>query len=113
MATLDMNPYTHRRKIHPKESKEDLGDNWSVFYHKFKIMAMSLVFCVSDSHMHNRSAMHCTCQIYHVGQEHDVSGASQTGSLCPAAAGSGLLDFHSSSLSYCSPCLLGIQKCRK
>lgn len=48
MAILDTNPYTHTRKVYPKESKEGLGDSWSVFYHKFKIMAMSLLFCVSD-----------------------------------------------------------------
>lgn len=59
----------HTRKVYPKESKEGLGDSWSVFYHKCKIMAMSLVFCVSDPHMHNSSAMHYTHQIYHVGQE--------------------------------------------
>lgn len=45
--------------------------------------------------------------------EHDVSGAFQTGSQFPAAVGSGLLDFQLSSLSYCSPYLLGIQKCGK
>lgn len=30
---------------------------------------MSWVFCIPDPHMHNSSAMHCTCQVYHVGQE--------------------------------------------
>lgn len=67
MAILDMNPNTRTRKIYLKESKEDLGDNWSVFYINSKSLQCRW-YCVYP-HMHNSSVMHYTYQIYHVGQE--------------------------------------------
>lgn len=69
MAALDMNHYMCTRKIYPREREEDLGDSWSVSYHKFKTTAMDLGCCVPDPQMCISSVTHRACQIDHAGQE--------------------------------------------
>lgn len=69
MAILDISPYMRTRKIYPREREEDLGDGWSVSYHKLKTTAMYLGFCVPEPHARSSPAVHSACQMYHAGRE--------------------------------------------